>query len=152
MRRINSLSTLTSRINEPLIFTLCASTRSTFAPISSIACNKTLMSRTFGKFSIVTVSSVIIDAARIARAAFFAPPISISPFSLFPPLITYCSISHLKNEMPLLIYYSLLLRLLFINSSFSIICSTVCSTFSPSSDIRISAYCSYNGVRSKNRS
>ena len=94
----------------------------------------------------------IIDAARIARAAFFAPPISISPFSLFPPLITYCSISHLKNEMPLLIYYSLLLRLLFINSSFSIICSTVCSTFSPSSDIRISAYCSYNGVRSKNRS
>ena len=37
----------------------------------------------------------ILAAARIARAAFFAPPISTSPTNGFPPLITYCSISHL---------------------------------------------------------
>lgn len=76
------------------------SIRSTIAPISAIACNNTLISLTFGKFSIVTVSSVMIAAARIASAAFFAPPISTSPFSGFPPLITYCSISHL-NKRPI---------------------------------------------------
>ena len=33
---MNSLSTFTPLINEPFIFTLCISTRSTCAPISSI--------------------------------------------------------------------------------------------------------------------
>ena len=32
------------------------------------------------------------EAARIGSAAFFAPPISTSPTSGFPPLIAYCSI------------------------------------------------------------
>ena len=41
----------------------------------------TLMSFTSGKLSINTVSSVMIAAARIASAAFFAPPISTSPTS-----------------------------------------------------------------------
>ena len=49
-----------------------------------------------GRLSIVTVSSVIIAAAKIASAAFFAPPISTSPTSGLPPLIIYCSISHLN--------------------------------------------------------
>ena len=34
-------------------------------------------------------------AAKIASAAFLAPPISTSPYKGFPPLITYCSIFHL---------------------------------------------------------
>ena len=38
----------------------------------------------------------MIAAARIASAAFFAPPISTSPTSGFPPLIIYCSILHLN--------------------------------------------------------
>ena len=58
----------------------------------SIACNSTLVSLTLGTFSIVTVSSVIIAAARIPSAAFFAPPMDTSPRSGTPPLTTYCSI------------------------------------------------------------
>ena len=46
---------------------------------------------TSGMFSINTVSSVIIAAARIASAAFFAPPISTSPTNGLPPLIANCS-------------------------------------------------------------
>ena len=80
-----------------MILTLCAPVLSTCPPISSIASNKALISVTFGKLSITTVSSVISDAANIARAAFFAPPISTSPTNGLPPLITYCSIIHLKN-------------------------------------------------------
>ena len=39
-----------------------------------------------------------IAAAKIARAAFLAPPISTSPTKGLPPLIAYCSIAHLKNH------------------------------------------------------
>ena len=59
--------------------------------------NNTLMSFTSGRLSISTVSSVMIAADRIASAAFFAPPISTSPTSGCPPLMIYCSITHLKN-------------------------------------------------------
>ena len=58
----------------------------------NIACIMTLVSLTSGTFSINTVSSVIMAAARMASAAFFAPPISTSPTNGFPPLIAYCSI------------------------------------------------------------
>ena len=95
-----SLSTFTSWIKEPLIFTLWSFTRSTLAPMPSIACKSTLISLTFGRFSIVTVSSVIIAAAKIGSAAFFAPPISTSPYKGLPPLITYCSIFHLNKLCP----------------------------------------------------
>ncbi len=98
--RIYSLSTLKSRINEPFIRTVWASIRSTFAPISCIALSSTFVSLTFGMFSIVTVSSVITAADKIASAAFFAPPISTSPTKGLPPLITYCSISHLDEHFP----------------------------------------------------
>ena len=73
----------------PLILTVWASMRSTVAPIPSIACNKTFMSRTSGKLSIVTVSSVMIAAASIPSAAFLAPPIVTSPLSGVPPFIIY---------------------------------------------------------------
>ena len=86
---------LKSPIVLPLIFTVCLSTLWIWAPMPSIASKSTLISFTSGRLSIVTVSSVIIAAARIASAAFFAPPISTSPTSGLPPLIIYCSISHL---------------------------------------------------------
>ena len=76
----------------PAIFTSVGPMRSTVAPISLIASNNTLISRTSGKFSMCTVSSVMIAAASIASAAFLAPPISTSPTNGFPPLIIYCSI------------------------------------------------------------
>ena len=44
----------------------------------------------------IIVSSVIMEAASIANAAFLAPPISTSPTRGFPPLIAYCSIMHLR--------------------------------------------------------
>ena len=75
-----------------LIRTVWRSMRSTVAPISAIASRSTLISLTSGRFSIRTVSSVIVAAVRIASAAFFAPPISTSPTRGFPPLMTYCSI------------------------------------------------------------
>ena len=68
---------------------------STCAPMPAIASSKTLMSLTSGRFSMRIVSSVIMAADKIASAAFFAPAISTSPTSGFPPLITYCSIIHL---------------------------------------------------------
>ena len=78
---------------EPLILTVDLLIRSTCAPMPAIASSKTLMSLTSGRFSIKIVSSVIIAAARIASAAFFAPAISTSPTKGFPPFITYCSIN-----------------------------------------------------------
>ena len=50
------------------------------------------VSLTLGTFSIVTVSSAIIAAARIPSAAFLAPPMDTSPQRGMPPLIIYCSI------------------------------------------------------------
>ena len=85
----------------PLILTVCRSIRSTSAPIPLIASSRTLISLTSGRLSIVTVSSVIIAAARIASAAFFAPPISTSPTSGLPPLIIYCSAPQLTISFPL---------------------------------------------------
>ena len=75
-----------------MICTVCLSTRFTRTPMLCIACRRMFVSRTSGIFSIRTVSSVITEAASIASAAFFAPPISTSPTSGFPPQTTYCSI------------------------------------------------------------
>ena len=74
---------------------MCLSTLSTTAPILATAPRRTLISLTSGTLSIVTVSSAIIAAAMIAKAAFLAPIILTSPLKGFPPLITYCSITYL---------------------------------------------------------
>ena len=54
-----------------------------------MASNITLISLTSGKLSISTSSSVIIAAAKIPSAAFFAPLTVTSPASDIPPFIIY---------------------------------------------------------------
>ena len=87
-----SYSTEQSRIVDPLIFTVWRSTRSTCAPMPAMDSSSTLTSLTSGRFSSVTVSSVMIAAEIIGSAAFLAPAISTSPTNGDPPFITYCSI------------------------------------------------------------
>ena len=58
-------------------------------PIPSIAARSTLMSLTSGRFSTSTVSSVMMEAARMPSAAFFAPLMSTSPTRGLPPLMIY---------------------------------------------------------------
>ena len=70
---------------EPLIRNVWRSTRSTCPPITSMVFKMARISLTSGTFSTVTVSFVMIDAAKIASAAFLAPAISTSPDREFPP-------------------------------------------------------------------
>ena len=89
MRRIISKVACDVPILEQSISSVLLSTTRSLAPISFKICRRVLTSDISGRFSILQTPSTMSAAGIIATAAFFAPLISTSPCSGFPPLMTY---------------------------------------------------------------